>query len=258
MHLSIEAPFAVLSFGAPESLNAMEDSNLDLFPSLVEEAERSRDVKLLIVSGDDKWFCTGGSPEYLLSVSRLGKGDRIVQLSRGQKWITSLIRSELFTVAYVNGLAAGAGFDLLFAFDKISTGPNAKFNSMFPSLGAIPDLGGFHLLSQMVGRSVALDVYSRSKDIPFDYLREIGGVNLDSQVVENLSQLKKRLKRDYALHRHVVRFLKSEWFENNIKRLGEHQHACALAQAEIIADGYFIERMSKVARLQSVFGRKTE
>jgi 2-(1,2-epoxy-1,2-dihydrophenyl)acetyl-CoA isomerase len=88
-------------------------------------------------------------------------------------------------IGMVNGVAAGAGFNLALACDIITAAENARFIQSFSSVGLIPDCGGHWLLPRSVGPWLARKLMYFAE--PVDALRamELGFVCHISQP-ENL------------------------------------------------------------------------
>lgn len=54
-------------------------------------------------------------------------------------------------IAYVNGVAAGAGVNLMLACDLVYASAKARFAESFSKVGLIPDCGGLYFLPKAVG-----------------------------------------------------------------------------------------------------------
>ena len=67
-------------------------------------------------------------------------------------------RSDLLTIAVVQGAAVGAGFQLALACDFRLCSTQARFAMREPSLGLVPDLAGTHPLVRLAGYSRALEL----------------------------------------------------------------------------------------------------
>ena len=89
-------------------------------------------------------------------------------------------RTDLVTVAAVQGHAIGAGFQLALACDLRVAADDAVFCMKEPALGLVPDLTGTKPLVDLVGLPRALEICLTARNIPAAEARELG---LAQQVV---------------------------------------------------------------------------
>jgi enoyl-CoA hydratase/carnithine racemase len=82
-------------------------------------------------------------------------GELIRTYQEGFGW---LARTDLVSVAAVQGHAIGAGFQLALACDIRVVADDAQFCMAEPSLGLVPDLGGTKRLIDAVGYSRAVEM----------------------------------------------------------------------------------------------------
>lgn len=87
-------------------------------------------------------------------------------------------RSELVSIAAVQGHAVGAGFQLALACDLRVITPDARFSMREPALGLVPDLGGTQPLVQLVGYSRALEICATSRWVEADEALQLGLANI--------------------------------------------------------------------------------
>lgn len=72
-------------------------------------------------------------------------------------------RSPFVVVAAVEGVAIGAGMELALACDVRIVADDARLRLPEVAMGVVPDLGGCHLLRNLVGYERALDLVVRSR-----------------------------------------------------------------------------------------------
>lgn len=78
------------------------------------------------------------------------------------------------TVAFVQGHAIGAGFQLALACDLMVVGDDAKLAMRETSLGLVPDLGGTAPLVNRVGYSRAFEICARGRYVEADEAVSLG------------------------------------------------------------------------------------
>ena len=88
------------------------------------------------------------------------------------------------TVAFVQGHAIGAGFQLALACDVMVVADDAKLAMRETSLGLVPDLGGTQPLADRVGYSRAFEICARGRFVEADEAVRLG-IALDRVAVDD-------------------------------------------------------------------------
>jgi 2-(1,2-epoxy-1,2-dihydrophenyl)acetyl-CoA isomerase len=151
---------ATLTLNRPERLNALGDTLRDDLQDALTVAGDDPAVRVLIVTGAGKGFCSGGDVKAMSERKESGSGrplmekvapgrDRTVQAQRD---ITKPV------IAGVNGAAAGAGMNLALACDMRLASSAAKFSQAFVKRGLHPDWGGTYFLPRIVGTAKACEM----------------------------------------------------------------------------------------------------
>ena len=105
-------------------------------------------------------------------VDDVAAADLIAEFQAGFTWWRD--RSDVITVAQVQGAAVGAGFQLALACDLRVCGDDARFAMRETSLGLVPDLTGTHPLVSTVGYSRALELCATGRWVPSDEALALG------------------------------------------------------------------------------------
>lgn len=122
---------AVLTVSNPARRNALTRSLAVELAAAVQRCEADDAVGALVVTGEPPAFCAGGNPAEIAS----GGEPVLRDVYAG---FLAVARCELPTVAAVNGVAVGAGFNLALACDVRLAGPEARFDARFLQLGLHP------------------------------------------------------------------------------------------------------------------------
>lgn len=96
----------------------------------------------------------------------------------------------------INGVAAGAGFNLALSCDIVLCCKSARFVQSFAKVGLIPDCGGFYLLPKIVGIYKAKELMFTADILGADAALRVGIINTiyeDDRLSENVYALAKRL-----------------------------------------------------------------
>lgn len=146
---AVKDQVATITMNRPSSLNAMNDGLIDGLHAALDAVERDADVRCVVLTGAGKAFCAGGDLPFLESITDVGaKKAFIARVGDVAKRITTI---EKPFIAMVNGVAAGAGVNLMLACDLVYASSKARFAQSFAKVGLIPDCGGLYFLPKAVG-----------------------------------------------------------------------------------------------------------
>jgi len=110
----------------------------------------------------------------LMSLLEMPDGELADTISAYQEGFTWLRRSDIVSIAAVQGHAIGAGFQLALACDLRIVTEDASFAMREPMLGLVPDLTGTKPLVELVGYSRALELCATARAVGADEAREMG------------------------------------------------------------------------------------
>jgi 2-(1,2-epoxy-1,2-dihydrophenyl)acetyl-CoA isomerase len=157
--LEIADGVAVVTLNRPDKFNAFAG---DMRESLVAALETiaASDARVLVLTGAGKAFCSGGDVGFMNElVARGAAYDELAPLvDAGRDIVLRLAALPIPVIAAVNGVAAGAGANLMLACDVRLASDAARFGETFVKIGLHPDWGGSHTLPRAVGVAKALDL----------------------------------------------------------------------------------------------------
>ena len=107
----------------------------------------------------------------LLDLTDAELADTIAGYQEGFTWLR---RSDIVTVAAVQGVAIGAGFQLALACDLRILTEDARLSMRETALGLVPDLTGTKPLVELVGYSRALEICATARWVDAREAQEIG------------------------------------------------------------------------------------
>lgn len=146
-----------VTLNRPETLNALTDDLLTELGEAVKQAERDREVRVLVLTGRGRGFSSGQDLKSFQETP--GERDIGAHLDRYyHPLITKLANFEKPTIAMVNGVAAGAGMSLALACDFRIAAEGVRFSQAFVRIGLVPDSGSTYLLPRLIGVSRALEM----------------------------------------------------------------------------------------------------
>jgi len=153
-----ESQIARITLNRPERLNAISHQmGLELVEA-IEDISTDDGVRVVVLTGAGRGFCSGADTGGMRGGREQGphSGERDAEeIRRGfrtpQRMILGLQRMEKPTIAMVNGVAVGAGFDLACACDIRIGSPAARFMVAFVRIGLFPGYGGTWLYVRALG-----------------------------------------------------------------------------------------------------------
>jgi enoyl-CoA hydratase/carnithine racemase len=110
----------------------------------------------------------------LISLLEMPDGELADTISAYQEGFTWLRRSDIVSIAAVQGHAIGAGFQLALSCDLRVVADDASFSMREPLLGLVPDLTGTKPLVELVGYSRALEICATGRSVGAAEAGEIG------------------------------------------------------------------------------------
>lgn len=195
----VEDGVAKVTFDRPEKLNALTFDVYADFRDLLAELEHRDDVRVLVVTGEGKGFCSGGDVHEI--IGRLLEMDSkgLLEFTRMTGAVVERMRRlPMPIIAAINGVAAGAGAVIALAADLRLMAESSSFHFLFTKVGlAGADMGSAYLLPRVVGLGRATEMLLMGEKIePGDAL----SVGLTSLVVPDgdLHEEATRLARQFA------------------------------------------------------------
>jgi enoyl-CoA hydratase/carnithine racemase len=220
---------ATITLNAPQRMNTISGAMLDELSERLLEADRSREVRVIILTGTGRAFCAGldlaaqmaGPKGSLGNMGSLDSNPGEFDIRNAPPIVLHNIDTP--TICALNGGAAGYGLDLALGCDIRIAAESAKLNPGFAKRGILPESGGTWLLPRMVGYAKAAEIAFTGRTLMAQEALELGIVNhvvadvdlitrsreLAFQIVENAPLAVRAIKR-------MMRAAETETFEQNV------------------------------------------
>jgi enoyl-CoA hydratase/carnithine racemase len=234
---------ATVTFSRPDKLNALTfDVYADLRDLLGELPQRG-DVRVLVLTGQGRGFCSGGDVEEIIGELQRMPAAELLEFTRMSGAVVKAMRdSPLPIVAAVNGVAAGAGSVLALASDLRLLARTATFSFLFTRVGlAGADMGAAYLLPRLVGLGRATELLVLGDEVGAERALELGlatKVVDDEQLAETAAELARRLADGPALAYSTTKVLLARELDLDLGGAIEME---ALAQALLMKSDDFGE-----------------
>jgi enoyl-CoA hydratase/carnithine racemase len=200
-HFRFEAAdgIATVTLDRPDKLNALTfDSYADLRDLLAELPHRG-DVRVLVLRGSGRAFCSGGDVHEIIGATLAMGQDELLAFTRMTgEVIRGMRECPIPIVAGLQGMAAGAGAVIALAADFRVATPAARFAFLFTKVGLSGgDMGAAYLLPRLVGLGRATQLLMLGDAIDAEHAERIG---LISELVgaDELDEAVDRLARRLA------------------------------------------------------------
>jgi enoyl-CoA hydratase/carnithine racemase len=169
---------AVLTLDRPEKLNALDyDTIADLMAHL-EDLEPDDAVRCVVLTGTGRAFCAGADIPDLAASIRGGVARAVREVvGRGQGLTRRIETFPKPIIVAVNGLAFGAGCEVVEAAALAVASDRATFAKPEITLGFPPPFGGSQRLPRHVGRKRGLEMILTGDAIDAQRAADLGLVN---------------------------------------------------------------------------------
>lgn len=205
--VEIQQGIYFLTLNRMEARNALDAKMLAEIEGALDEAEKSQDVKVIVVQGaGGKSFAAGAD------IKQLQARKPLEALVPGMQGLYQKIENcSKVTIAAVDGYTLGGGCELALACDIRIATKNAKFGLPELNLGIIPGAGGTQRLARIIGKGRALDMILTGKMIDGEEAERIGLVTyyvereeLKEKIEEVATQIMRKGPVAIQLAKHAV------------------------------------------------------
>lgn len=166
---------ALITLNRPKALNAMSGELVKSLTSCLDQASNDDEVRVIVLTGNGKGFCAGGDLGYLKQLTNVIEARAFI--TEVGALVTKIQSITKPVIAMVNGVAAGAGFNLAIACDIVFAADTARFAQSFVKVGLVPDCGGMYLLPKIVGVHKAKELMFTADLIGAEQAEKLGIIN---------------------------------------------------------------------------------
>jgi len=173
-----ENGMAIITLNRPETLNAFTPRMEREWLEALKDADKDPAVKVIIITGAGRAFCSGGNPrdllasrEYFLKMGKWVTAPELDELAR-----TALNLSKPY-IAAINGPCVGGGWEMVSLCDIRIASEKARIGTGFIRMGEVPSSLGCYILPRLVGLPRALEWLWTGKIIDAEEAYRIGFVN---------------------------------------------------------------------------------
>jgi enoyl-CoA hydratase/carnithine racemase len=173
-----------VAFDRPDKLNALTFEVYADLRDLLAEVPHRDDVKVLVIAGKGRGFCSGGDVHEIIGELLKMDARSLLDFTRMTGAVVQRMREcPQPIVASINGIAAGAGSVIALAADFRVLARSASLQFLFTKVGlAGADMGSAYLLPRHIGLSKATELLILGEGIDAE---EAGALGLAYKVVDD-------------------------------------------------------------------------
>jgi len=166
----------ILTFNAPERLNALNSAALDDLGAALEGLGKDLPARMraLVVTGEGKAFIAGAD---IKEMEQMTPGEAAAFSRKGQEVMNRLASFPLPVIAAVNGFALGGGLETALACDFIYVSEKARLGLPETTLGIFPGFSGNRRLKERIGAARAKELIFTGRIIRPEEALALGLVN---------------------------------------------------------------------------------
>ena len=173
----------VMTLNRPDTLNAISQRMLHEMIDVFDLIERNDGVKVLVITGTGRGFCSGADQRGARDdmFEELGRQDRrrftASPIEAYAIMPQALARCRIPVIAAVNGIAAGGGLSISLGCDMRIASTGARFSAIFIKRGLNPDTGTSFYLPRLIGSARAIEMSMTGDFVEAEVALAIGLVN---------------------------------------------------------------------------------
>ena len=178
--LEREGHVATITLNRPDRLNAISGPMLVDLGRMLVECDGDRDVRVIVLTGAGRGFCSGLDLQDVAAGTGIGSGGDSgggggFRLDDTPPFVLRRIDTPILCA--LNGPAAGYGMDLALGCDLVVAADTATFTPPVKR-GVIPESGGTWLLPRLIGWQKACEVTFLARKLDSAGMQRLGLVNL--------------------------------------------------------------------------------
>ena len=196
----------VVTLNRPDRLNAVNWNMASELVALFRDLRRRDEVRVIVLTGAGKAFCSGGDAEWLsgsgergipgLSSAPLERYQRKTPAGPFAEFTRMIVEVEKPVIAAITGPAMGAGLAYALACDRRFADRSARLCAAMVRLGFAPDCGITYFLPRITSLSMALMMVETGKILDAEEAHKTGLIDElveDGQALAAATEYARRL-----------------------------------------------------------------
>ena len=193
----------LLRLNRPEALNALCKKLVQQLNAALDQAENDARIGAIVITGSEKAFAAGAD---ITEMHHLTFTD-VIEKDFIHTW-ERLNQCQKPVIAAVSGYALGGGCELAMMCDIVYAAESAKFGQPEITIGTMPGAGGTQRLTQLVGKTKAMEICLTGRLVHSKEAEQIGLVSRVFPDAELLKEVMAAAAKVANFSAPVVRMIK--------------------------------------------------
>ncbi len=234
--LKKENGIARITLNRPDRRNAVSQPMAYELLAAIEDVDKDDEIRVLVLTGAGAGFCAGADV-----AGMTGGTDKGVGTTRStedmRRWhsrvigkiILGLQKMQKPTIAMVNGVAVGGGFDLALACDLRVGSNKARFMNAFVRIGLFPGWGGTWLYPRVMGLNKALEYLFTGDFIEAPEAEKLGVLNymvLEGELEKKTMELATKIAKNPPISLRLMKLQVYKGLQMDLETAIEMASAC--------------------------------
>lgn len=173
---SVDNSVASITLNRPEKRNALNDALIAAIKESLEQASADESVRVIVISGAGKDFCSGADLSALQKIARASVSDNAEDARSLLQLFVQIRQIRVPVIAAVKGRALAGGCGLATACDLVVASESARFGYPEVKIGFVPAMV-LAILRRNVSEKRAFELITRGEEIDAPRAKEIGLIN---------------------------------------------------------------------------------
>lgn len=220
---SVEQAIARITLNRPDKRNALDDEIVSEFKDALDTAGHDESVRVVLVTGAGKDFCSGADLASLQRISEAGVEESMASARVMGELFIDMRRHPRPIIAAVRGRALAGGCGLATACDIILAAESAQFGYPEVNIGFIPAMV-MAILRRSVSEKPAFELITRGEIIGARAAFDIGMINrvfaddqFEAEVENYVAQLASKSASALSLAKNLLYHMDGMTFETAIE-----------------------------------------
>jgi methylglutaconyl-CoA hydratase len=206
----VDGGVARITLNRPEKRNALNDALIFGIKGALRQANDDDDVRVVVITGAGKDFCSGADLGALQKISEASVSDNNDDARSLMELFTLMRQVSVPVVAAVRGRALAGGCGLASACDIVLASANARFGYPEVKIGFVPAMV-MAILRRNISEKRAFELITRGTEVTSEKAKGFGLVNqvfseedFEAQVDEYLRGFQKASKSAISLTKNLL------------------------------------------------------
>ncbi len=173
---AVENSVASITLNRPEKRNALNEALIAEIKRSLDQASADENVRVIVVSGAGKDFCSGADLSALQKIAQASVSDNAEDARSLLDLFLKIRQIRVPVIAAVKGRALAGGCGLASACDLVLASESARFGYPEVKIGFVPAMV-LAILRRNVSEKRAFELLTRGEEIDAARAKEIGLVN---------------------------------------------------------------------------------